>query len=133
MAAPAPDLPAGRDALPPATPQAPPALRFFFYFRLALGVALALLFFSGQGPALLGQADRHLFASVLVVYLFLIAASGIVMAVGLMSEEHQAQTMAVVDIAAFASLMHASGGPASGLGLLNALTIAVGSLTMAGR
>ena len=29
--------------------------------------------------------------------------------------------------------MHASGGPASGLGLLNALTIAVGSLTMAGR
>jgi two-component system sensor histidine kinase PilS (NtrC family) len=115
------------------TPQGSPALRFFFYFRLALAIGLAVLFFSNQGPALLGQADRHIFASALVVYLFLIAASGIVMAVGLMSEEHQVQAMSVIDIAAFVTLMHASGGPASGLGLLNALTIAVGSLTMAGR
>lgn len=112
---------------------ASPALRFFFYFRLALAVGLAVLFFSRQGPALLGQTDPHLFASALVVYLFLIIASGIVMAVGLMSEEHQVQSMAVIDIAAFVTLMHASGGPASGLGLLNALTIAVGSLTMVGR
>jgi len=136
VAAPAPDLPAPRDgpAHPTAsTPLASPALRFFYYFRLALAIGLAVLFFSNQGPALLGQADRHIFASALVVYLFLIAASGIVMAVGLMSEAHQVQTMAVVDIAAFVTLMHASGGPASGLGLLNALTIAVGSLTMAGR
>ena len=136
MAAPAPDLPAGGDSLPHPTARpawASPALRFFFYFRLALAIGLAALFFSNQGPALLGQTDRHLFASALVVYLFLIAANGIVMAVGLMSEEHQVQTMSVVDIAAFVTLMHASGGPASGLGLLNALTIAVGSLTMAGR
>lgn len=136
MAAPAPDLPAGlpdRSAPGTRTPQASPALRFFFYFRLALAIGLAVLFFSNHGPALLGQADRHIFASALVVYLFLIAASGIVMAVGLMSEEHQVQAMSVIDIAAFVTLMHASGGPASGLGLLNALTIAVGSLTMAGR
>ena len=132
MAAAAPELPAARGA-PAPTPLASPALRFFFYFRLALALGLALLFFSGQGPALLGQADRHIFASALVVYVFLIAANGIVMAVGLMSEEHQVQSMAVIDIAAFVTLMHASGGPASGLGLLNALTIAVGSLTMAGR
>ena len=105
----------------------------FFYFRLALAVGLALLFFSGEGPAVLGQADRHLFASALVIYLFLIAASGIAMAVRLPSEEHQVQAMALIDIAAFATLMHASGGPSSGLGLLNALTIAVGSLTMVGR
>ncbi len=30
---------------------ASPALRFFFYFRLALAVGLAVLFFSRQGPA----------------------------------------------------------------------------------
>jgi two-component system sensor histidine kinase PilS (NtrC family) len=132
VAATAPDLPTPRDG-PARAPLASPALRFFFYFRLALAVGLAVLFFSNQGPALLGQTDRHLFASALVVYLFLIAANGIVMAVGLMSEEHQVQSMAVIDIAAFVTLMHASGGPASGLGLLNALTIAVGSLTMAGR
>ena len=136
MAAPATDLSprAGTAQVPRGPiPQASPALRFFFYFRLALAIGLAVLFFSNQGPALLGQTDRHIFASALVVYLFLIAANGIVMAVGLLSEEHQAQTMSVIDIAAFVTLMHASGGPASGLGLLNALTIAVGSLTMAGR
>jgi two-component system sensor histidine kinase PilS (NtrC family) len=136
VAARAPDLPVGRDSLPRPTtglPLGSPALRFFFYFRLALALGLAVLFFSNQGPALFGQADRHIFASALVVYLFLIAANGIVMGVGLMSEEHQVQAMAVIDIAAFVTLMHASGGPASGLGLLNALTIAVGSLTMAGR
>ena len=136
MAARAPDFP-GRPAAAPHTlagaPQAAPALRFFFYFRLALAIGLAVLFFSDQGPALLGQSDRHLFASALVVYLFLIAASGIVMVLGLLQEELQAQAMAVIDIVAFAILMHASGGPGSGLGLLNALTIAVGSLTMAGR
>lgn len=132
MAATAPDLSTPRE-VPARAALASPALRFLFYFRLALAVGLAVLFFSNQGPALLGQSDRHLFASALVVYLFLIAANGIVMAVGLMSEEHQVQSMAVIDIAAFVTLMHASGGPASGLGLLNALTIAVGSLTMAGR
>ncbi len=110
-----------------------PALSFYFYFRLALALGLALLFFSGEGPAVLGQADRHLFAAALVVYLFLIAASGIAMAVGLLSDDHQVQSMAVIDIAAFVTLMHASGGPGSGLGLLNALTIAVGSLAMVGR
>jgi two-component system sensor histidine kinase PilS (NtrC family) len=49
------------------------------------------------------------------------------------AEDRQVQAMAAVDIAAFGVLMHASGGAGSGLGLLTALTIAVGSLVMGGR
>jgi len=133
VATPAPDVSTADSRPAPGGPVVSPALRFYYYFRLALAAGLALVFFSGDGPSVLGQADYPLFASTLVVYLILVTAGGIVMALGLVAEERQVQAMALIDIAAFATLMHASGGPASGLGLLNALTIAVGSLTMGGR
>jgi two-component system sensor histidine kinase PilS (NtrC family) len=110
-----------------------PALRFYFLFRLGLAAGLALLFFSGQGPSVLGHSDRQLFAATVVVYLFLVTGAGLALSLHLGSEERQVQAMAAVDIAAFALLMQASGGAASGLGLLNALTIAVSSLAMGGR
>lgn len=109
------------------------ALLWYLGFRLALALGLAGLFFAGQGPAVLGQYDRHLFATAASAYVLLVLASGVAAVLRLMSEDAQVQWMAFVDIAAFAVLMHASGGVASGLGLLNALTIAVGSLAMAGR
>ena len=115
------------------TDRVAPALRFYFLFRLGLAAGLALLFFSGQGPSVLGQTDRQLFASTIIVYLFLVTVSGLALSLRLGSEERQVQAMAAVDIAAFALLMHASGGAGSGLGLLNALTIAVSSLAMGGR
>ncbi len=112
---------------------ASPALLGYLGFRLLLALGLAGLFFSGQGPAVLGQYDRHLFAAAASAYVLLVLASGVAAILRLMSEDAQVQWMAFVDIAAFAVLMHASGGVTSGLGLLNALTIAVGSLAMAGR
>ncbi len=115
------------------TDRASPALRFYFLFRLGLAVGLALVFFSGRGPSVLGQTDRQLFASTVVVYLFLVTGAWLALSLRLGSEERQVQAMAAVDIAAFALLMYASGGAGSGLGLLNALTIAVSSLAMGGR
>jgi two-component system sensor histidine kinase PilS (NtrC family) len=110
-----------------------PALRFYFAFRTVLAVGLAALFYSGQGPAVLGQTSPGLFATTVLVYLFLVLGAGLAMVLRLGSEDRQVQAMAAVDIATFTLLMHASGGAGSGLGLLNALTIAVASLAMGGR
>jgi two-component system sensor histidine kinase PilS (NtrC family) len=116
-----------------ATGRVSPALRVYFLFRLGLAAGLALLFFSGQGPAVLGHTDRQLFAATVLVYLFLVTGAGLALSLRLAPEERQVQAMATVDIVTFALLMQASGGAASGLGLLNALTIAVSSLAMGGR
>ncbi len=44
------------------------ALFYFFVYRLALAVTLALLFFSNTGPSLLGSHSRELFALTASIY-----------------------------------------------------------------
>ena len=109
-------------------------LRVFALYRLALSVVLALLYFSGEGPVLLGQSFPGLFAMVSIIYVGLTATGGIALSFSAaISKQNHSFLMVFVDIVAFTLLTHASGGVISGLGILIAISLAFGSLLVRER
>jgi two-component system sensor histidine kinase PilS (NtrC family) len=108
-------------------------LRIFFYYRTALSLTLATLFFTGAGPAFLGKHNPALFALVCIAYLGLVIASGIPLYLRSSSPQRQSYLQVYLDIIAITLMMHASGGVTSGLGMLLIISIAAGSAVMRGR
>ncbi|HEC17672.1 MAG TPA: hypothetical protein ENI99_14015 [Sedimenticola sp.] len=122
---------------PPSTEKQAPSLKsprdrllFFFIYRLILSGLLGILFFKGLPPALLGSHNPELFSFVVAAYFGLVLASGLLLALRQLSDDHQTDIAVFVDIAAITLLMHASGGVRTGLGMLLAVSIAAGSLTI---
>lgn len=109
------------------------ALRIFFLYRLLLAMLLGFAFFTGTGPSLLGRSFPDLFGATVVAYLILILLSGSLLLQRRISSDQQVQITLFVDIVIITFLMHASGGISSGLGLLIAVSITIGSLLMRGR
>ncbi|MCB1772370.1 MAG: histidine kinase [Gammaproteobacteria bacterium] len=128
----------------PQTPPAPAAqpaetgigessyLRLYLGYRVALGVALLLVFVGlGRGP--LGSYLPGLFTLTVNLYIA-VAVAGLVLhlrRVG--SDEMHGQLAVFADIVLITVIMHASGGVQSGLGMLIAISIALGSLSLVGR
>ncbi|OOZ36951.1 hypothetical protein BOW51_04825 [Solemya velesiana gill symbiont] len=108
-------------------------LQFFTAYRLLIASLLAVMFFIQTGPSILGFLDPILFGSTAVIYLGFVIASGLLLYLlpGL-ATQNQALMMVFTDIVLITVMMHASGGVASGLGMLLAVSIAVGSLVMQG-
>ncbi len=109
------------------------ALRFFNLYRITLAGLFLVLVLTDAGPELLGKINPGLFIWATVFYVaFSLAAS-------LASTHHwpafpiQIYTQAAVDIVAITSLMHASGGVTSGLGMLLIPAIGGASLLLPGR
>jgi two-component system sensor histidine kinase PilS (NtrC family) len=109
------------------------ALLLFLLYRFTLGLALGFSFFTKTGPGHLGSSSSTLFGTVIVLYLVLVTASGLLLRVRWPSAQQQAQLSLFVDILVITLLMHSSGGLSSGLGLLIAVSIAIGGLLMRGR
>jgi two-component system sensor histidine kinase PilS (NtrC family) len=109
------------------------ALLLFLLYRLTLGSTLAFAFFSGTGPGHLGTTAPGLFSVTIVGYLCLVLAGGVLLKLHWPPAEQQVQLSLFIDILAITLLMHASGGLTSGLGLLIAVSIAIGGLLMRGR
>ncbi|MES9868511.1 MAG: ATP-binding protein [Sedimenticola sp.] len=108
-------------------------LQYFFAYRLLIAGLLTLMFFSNSGPALLGQQHPVLFGTTVVIYLGFVTANGLLLnLLHSTSLQYHALMMVATDIALITILMHASGGAPSGLGMLLAVSIAVGSLVMHG-
>ncbi|MES9845324.1 MAG: ATP-binding protein [Candidatus Sedimenticola sp. 6PFRAG5] len=108
-------------------------LQFFFAYRLLIASLLAMVYFSKIGPTILGQYNPSLFGTTSVIYLGFVIAGGLLLnLLPRMSMQNQAMIMVFTDIVLITILMHASGGIQSGLGMLLAVAIAVGSLTMQG-
>ncbi|MET0085962.1 MAG: ATP-binding protein [Sedimenticola sp.] len=108
-------------------------LQYFFAYRLLIAGLLTLMFFSNSGPALLGQQHPVLFGTTVVIYLGFVTANGLLLnLLHNTSLQYHALMMVATDIALITILMHASGGAPSGLGMLLAVSIAVGSLVMHG-
>ncbi len=105
-------------------------LRLFFIYRLLLSSLLALLFFFDLPPEVLGSHNPLLYAFAAAGYLLLVVASGVLLATGRLSYAQQTDFAVFTDIAAITLLMHASGGAATGLGMLLLAAIAAGSLTI---
>lgn len=109
------------------------ALRLLLLYRLVLGLSLSIAFFSRLGPSLLGSTFPQLFAATSILYLGFVVASALFLTWRIPPAEQQVQLSLFVDILAITLLMHASGGIRSGLGLLIAISIALGSLFIGGR
>ena len=107
-------------------------LRLYLVYRVALGVALLLAYFGiGRGP--LGSFQPALFTIFVHLYLALAIVALLMHLRGVGAEDKQAQTAIFIDILLITVMMHASGGVQSGLGMLIAVSIALGSLGLVGR
>jgi len=108
-------------------------LRIFFLYRLLLSTLFLLLYYFLDPPSFLGSSSPKLFAVVSFLYFFLVLFSSLFFRSTLLDREQQAYAMLFVDIVAITLLMHASGGLASGMGMLLVVTIAGGATMMTGR
>ena len=109
------------------------ALRLLFLFRLLVVVALVVVFSPAAEDPWIARANSPLAWKILVIYSLLVLASGINLYARWPGRDNQVQLAVFVDLTAFTFLMHAAGGVGSGLGVLIAMTVAVGALMMEGR
>lgn len=108
------------------------ALRLYLGYRVVLASMMILLFFAvGRGP--LGTNAPTLFTYTVQGYMVLTLLS-VAMAV---AQPHIRNVQAIIavffDIFFITLLMHASGGVQSGLGILIAIAIGLGSMSLGGR
>jgi two-component system sensor histidine kinase PilS (NtrC family) len=107
-------------------------LRLFLIYRVALGVALLLVFFGiGRGP--LGTSLPGVFMVAVHLYLGFAIIALIVHLRAPDGNERQGQLAVFIDILLITVMMHASGGVQSGLGMLIGVSIALGSLGLGGH
>lgn len=103
-------------------------------FRLLTAVVLLGLFFAVSGDGrLFGERYPALFAATAAGYLVFAAISGLAIRQRWVAAEKQALAQIAIDIAAVVTLMHASGGIASGLGGLLIIFVGAGSLVLPPR
>lgn len=108
-------------------------LRLLNGYRILVGVFLLVLFYISDAPRIVGANHPVLFQSTALLYLALGAIAGITIdrrwpALGL-----QVFIQISVDIIAITTLMHASGGVSSGLGILLVVSVGAASLTLPRR
>lgn len=107
-------------------------LKIFFVYRLVIGSLFVLLFHSRFGPSLLGVYDAQLYGYVSTLYLLIAILSGPYVFLRLIGYAHQTQGLIFIDIVGLTLIMHASGGVTSGIGMLLAISIAVGGMLIGG-
>lgn len=107
-------------------------LRLFLAYRVFLAGVMLVVFFSiGRGP--LGSHAPDLFAVGVQAYMAVNLVSLMVAMARPVQGQNQAVSAVVLDIAFISFLMHASGGVQSGLGMLIAISIALGAISLQGR
>lgn len=109
------------------------ALGLFMTYRLVLALSIWFAFSYRFNPAPLGSAFPKLFTIITVAYLILGILNSIFAILHTFPIERQIQIALFIDIVAITLLMHASGGIVSGLGLLIAISITLGSLLTGGH
>jgi two-component system sensor histidine kinase PilS (NtrC family) len=109
------------------------SLRLFLVYRVIVALGLVYFFYSGSGPDFLGHFRPELFGFVSTLYLTLTILSALLWHWRIPAPEHQVYLILFIDIATITLMMHASGGVQSGLGMLIAVSITGGALTMGGR
>src|SRR5690606_4093575 len=102
-------------------------------FRLVVPVVLLLLFLAGSDGRIFGERYPDLFATTAVAYLLFAILSAAAIRQRWLPAVPQAVAHIIVDLAAVITLMHASGGIASGLGGLLIVFVGAGSLVLPGQ
>jgi len=108
-----------------------PVIKVYAFYRLALTLLLAGIFFSDIIPEMLGQEHPALFKYTITLYTVITFISLARLSGSRFSSSDQhVFLICLVDITAITLLMHSSGGVNSSLGLLLFVTISAGSITL---
>lgn len=118
-------------ALPSITPDITGA-RLFLGYRVFLAAVMLVVFF-GVARSPLGTFDPKLFGFTVQLFAVIACLSLIVGLVRQQITENLVFSTVLIDIGFVVVLMHASGGVQSGLGMLIAISIALGSISLQGR
>lgn len=108
-------------------------LRLLTFYRVILAALLAILFLSLRNETSLGHAYPGIYGLASTAYLVFSIIAGFSARLRKPGFELQAITQVLVDIAAITVLMFASGGTASGLGILLVISVATGNILLTGR
>lgn len=108
-------------------------LRLFNFYRLTIGLSFTGVSLSGADLAPLGSASPILFQLAALIYAGLAVASTYTIYQRQPDFESQATVLGFADITLITLFMHASGGIASGLGLLLLVAVAGNSLLVGKR
>ena len=108
-------------------------LGLFTIYRLILALSMGIAFFYRFILSPFGSAFPKFFIFVITVYFIMIMVSIILLIWRIPAIEHQVHLAICVDIVGITLMMHASGGITSGLGLLIAISITIGSLLTGGN
>jgi len=131
------DIPAGlgEDTDAAATRDAPAwkPLRLLTFYRLILAGLLTVLHFTISDDTSLGIQAPGLYGLVCIAYLLFGLLAGFAARLRRPVYELQATGQVLVDIGVITLLIHASGGLASGLGILLIISVATGSILLPGR
>lgn len=109
------------------------ALRLFNYYRIFLSSLFLGFFVTHFGPIFFGRVFPDLFLGVAIFYWFFAILVIFAIRYHWWQFNHQVIIQTSVDIFAITTLMYASGGVNTGLGMLLVVTIAGGSILTRGR
>lgn len=108
-------------------------LRLLTFYRVILAGLLAVLFFGLRDQTLFGLLHPQVYAVTSTIYLLFSVIAGFSARLRVPAYEVQAISQLLIDISVISVLMFASGGPASGLGILLVISVATGSILLTGR
>jgi len=108
-------------------------LRLLTFYRLILASMLLVLYLGLEGNSTLGSTNPALYTLACTFYIGISLVAGFTARLRRPGYELQTILQILVDIGTITLLINASGGPASGLGILLIITVATGSLLMPGR
>jgi len=108
-------------------------LQLLTFYRLILASLLIVLFYSIPENVTFGEYQPVLYSLTCFFYLGFALVAGFMARLRRPRYEFQTAFQVLVDIVVITLLTHASGGLASGLGILLIITVAAGSLLVAGR
>ncbi|MCP5143822.1 MAG: hypothetical protein H6978_03260 [Gammaproteobacteria bacterium] len=109
------------------------ALRYFSLYRIILSGLFSVLVLTGNAPPPLGSTDASLFEVTAIGYLIVAIAELIAVENKLIPYPVQVYVQVALDVVALTLILHASGGIASGLGILLVVAVAGSSLLSSGR
>lgn len=109
-------------------------LGWLLMYRLCLVLVLILIYFYPQTPTWLSsQGDLSMARVLLKMQTLSVLLSGALMFLGAPTPARQIELAVFLDIVFYTALMHVSGGISTGLGLILAIIVAGGAITLEGR
>ncbi|MBK1648899.1 sensor histidine kinase [Rhabdochromatium marinum] len=110
------------------------AVGWLMVYRLSLTLALVLIYFYPQTPTWLSAGgDLSMARLLLKLQTLSVLLSGVLMLLDRLAPARQIELAIFLDIVFYTSLMHISGGISTGLGLILAIVVAAGAITLEGR